>query len=297
MTRILVVGAGGFIGSHLSTFLAAKHEVFTCSLSGQGTARHRVLDPDAPDFVGILSELRPDICINCSGAANVSASFLSPLRDFDLNVARVVQLLDAIRTSGVDTRFMHLSSAAIYGNPAVQPVAESALAAPLSPYGHHKRLAELACAEYTRLFSVPTLSLRIFSAYGPRLRKQIFWDIFQKWKANGHVELFGTGAESRDFIFIADLCRAIQCLLEAGTFDGRGVNVGSGRSVTIRDSAALLLANLSPTAEVHFSGNERKGDPEQWCADIVQLRSCGFEPEYDISAGLKETAQWLKEQA
>lgn len=245
----------------------------------------------------MMSELRPDVCINCSGAANVSASFLSPLQDFDLNVARVVQLLDSIRESGAGTRFVHLSSAAVYGNPVTQPVAESAVAAPLSPYGHHKRLAELTCAEYTQLFDVPTLSLRIFSAYGPRLRKQIFWDIFQKWKAGRHVQLFGTGEESRDFIFISDLCRAVQCVLDAGCFDGRTINVASGKSVTIRDATNVLLAELGTENGVSFSGDERKGDPSQWCANIEQLKSYGFEPKYDIYSGLKETAQWLKEQA
>ena len=297
MSRVVIVGAGGFIGRHLSAFLAESHEVFTCSLSEQAIAGSRAIDPHAPDFAGLLSELRPDVCINCSGAANVSASFQAPLRDFDFNVTRVVQILDAIRENGSQTRFVHLSSAAIYGNPLTQPVAENSVAAPLSPYGHHKRLAELACAEYTQLFGVPTLSLRIFSAYGPGLRKQIFWDIFQKWKASRHVELFGTGAESRDFIFISDLCRAIQCVLDAECFDGRAINVASGRSVTIRDAADVLLTELGAGGDVRFSGDERKGDPSQWCADIGQLRSFGFEPKFDISYGLKETARWLKEQA
>lgn len=296
MSRILVIGAGGFVGSHLSAFLSKEHEVFTCSFSGQSKGSHRVVDASSPDFLHIFSELRPAICINCSGAANVSASFQSPVRDFELNVTRVVQLLDAICAAGSATRFVHLSSAAVYGNPLTQPVEEGAAPAPLSPYGHHKRLAELVCAEYAQIFGIQTLSLRIFSAYGPRLRKQIFWDIFQKWKAGGDVLLFGTGAESRDFIFISDLCRAVQCVLNSGEFDGQAINVASGVPVTIREAANTLLAELGSKSQASFSGDERKGDPSQWCAEIGRLKSYGFKPEFGITSGLKETAQWLKEQ-
>jgi UDP-glucose 4-epimerase len=298
LTRVLIVGASGFIGSHLSASLAKDHEVYTCSSSGAGkSSSHRLIDGGNPDFQAVLYDVRPDICVNCSGAANVSASFQVPLADLELNVVRVSQLLDAIRIVGAPTRFVHLSSAAVYGNPLVLPITENAPIAPLSPYGHHKRLAELLCGEYSQLFGVPTLSLRIFSAYGPRLRKQIFWDIFQKWKINKTVQLFGTGDESRDFIYISDLCGAITRVLAAADFDGKAINVASGTPVTIREAANALLAALGSDTEATFSGDPRQGDPSQWCADIGLLSSYGFSPAHDIRSGLKETARWLKEQA
>src|SRR5438552_189686 len=79
----------------------------------------------------------------------------------------------------------------------------------LSPYGYHKRQAELICEEFSRVYALPTAVARIFSAYGPGLRRQVVWDICEKALATGKLELRGTGAESRDFIHAADIARGL----------------------------------------------------------------------------------------
>jgi UDP-glucose 4-epimerase len=295
MKRVLILGSGGFIGQHLSQYLAQTHDVWTCSRTGSSHHAHVVIDPLQPDYRTLIRHVQPDVCINCSGAANVSASFLNPTADFELNVALVSHLLSAIREEAPNVKFIHLSSAAVYGNPNQLPVREDEIAKPMSPYGYHKMMAEAVCRSYTALFGVQTLSLRIFSAYGPMLSKQLFWDIFRQWRDRNFVELGGTGDETRDFIYVEDVCQAIKAVMNGATFDGSAINVGSGIAVSIKEAANTLLEYYGGNS-ASFTGKRREGDPVSWQADIQLLRSYGFRPAVSIQDGLKETAEWHAEQ-
>ncbi|AOJ61821.1 hypothetical protein WJ32_04640 [Burkholderia ubonensis] len=294
--RVLVIGSGGFIGSHVADTLEATCDVVRADILPSNAKGFVCYDKDNPDYAHMLRSIAPDVCINCSGAASVPASLSDPQHDYLLNTRRVIEILEAIRVNSPGTRFVHLSSAAVYGNPAVMPVTEAAPAAPVSPYGWHKYYAELACREYFEQFGVRSVSLRIFSAYGPGLRKQLFWDVYGRARGQEVLELFGTGGETRDFIFIDDLVSCIALILQSDVFDGRAVNVASGVSVPIERAVATLLAHLDWHLKLAFSGSARQGDPMQWQADISSLTKLGFEPKYDIVSGLRKVAVWLKEQ-
>ena len=125
-------------------------------------------------------------------------SLKHPYRDFLLNTANVYAILNAIHTHNKACKFINLSSAAVYGNPQILPVVESAQVAPMSPYGRHKVMAEAICREFAEEFGVPTCSLRIFSAFGNGLRKQIFWDMNRKMTGATEATFFGTGEEGGD---------------------------------------------------------------------------------------------------
>jgi len=140
---------------------------------------------------------------------------------------------------------------------------------------------------------VGTLSLRIFSAFGPGLRKQLFWDIFQKARRGQRVDLSGTGEETRDFIFVEDIAACIGLLIRDCHFDGRAVNVASGEAVTVRTAATALLAALRWDRELVFSGDKRLGDPSFWRADISSIRNLGFRPAHTLEHGLEKVAQWM----
>ena len=98
------------------------------------------------------------------------------------------------------------------------PIKESSPIRPLSPYGFHKAMAEKLCEEYYTFFGIATCSLRIFSAFGPGLRKQLLWDIYNKSKSLNSIELFGTGNESCDYIYIDDIVRAIELVIRKSLF-------------------------------------------------------------------------------
>lgn len=294
--RVLIVGTNGFIGSNVRRLLAARHGIVGADIDPPRVEGDLQIAADNPDFLWLIERAGVDAIVNCTGAASVPASFESPFHDYTLNTVRVVQMLEAIRQSGRSIRFVQLSSAAVYGNPVQIPVSEASAVSPVSPYGWHKLQAELVCQEYSRIHGVESLCLRIFSAYGPGLRKQVFWDVFRKAQRGPQVELFGTGEETRDFIFVDDIAEAIDCALQRGTFDGRSVNVGSGLSTTVRDAVTTLLGQLGSSSMPVFKGAGRRGDPERWQADIGALRSLGFAPKFTIQTGLERTAQWLHEQ-
>lgn len=285
----------GFIGQHcLEHYRAAGHEVWGCDvLPGYSLPRYYRAGPADDPFGYIFEEQDIDLCINCSGAANVQESIAQPLRDYQLNTHNVLLLLEAMRRHRPDCRLINLSSAAVYGNPQALPVGEQHPTAPLSPYGYHKLHADLLCEEYARNFGIKSISLRIFSAYGPGLRKQLFWDLYQKTQAAQSLELFGSGQESRDFIYITDLIRAIDCVQEKAAFDGGCVNVASGVEVTIAEAVAAFTGAIGWEGEYRFSGKARAGDPDNWQADITLLQSFGFKPKHTIQTGLQALHTWL----
>ncbi len=292
----LVIGSEGFIGSALVKFLIESGRVVERADIQPLTLRHYTqLDPCAPDFEGLLVRHKVDVIVNCAGAASVPDSLADPLRDFALNTHCVLQILEAMRKHASEARFINLSSAAVYGNPRTLPIAASEPIRPVSPYGFHKRMSELACEEYHTVFDLQTVSLRIFSAYGPGLRKQLFWDLHQKALAKHRpIELFGTGRESRDFIYIQDLVRAIYLVAERHSMDGRSLNVGSGIETSITEAVKSFLSLYEPMPEHRFLALSRKGDPLNWRADITELRDLGFSPDWSIRQGLGAYYQWLK---
>jgi UDP-glucose 4-epimerase len=294
--RVLVIGANGFIGHHVVQFFGRQgHSVLQADIMPGTDASYTRIDPDQPDFSGLLELTKPDLVINCAGAASVPESLSSPFRDFTLNTARMAQLLDALRNR--QAKLIHLSSAAVYGNPETSPVAENANLQPVSPYGAHKAMAESLCRHYAVLFGIKCLSVRIFSAYGPGLRKQLFWDLFQKGKAAGEVELFGTGMESRDFIYVDDLVRALEIIANRARFEGESINLASGQSVDVATAASTLFTCLGWERTLRFTGNARLGDPLRWYADIQTLKLMGFAPQFSIAQGLTKVASWLNEQS
>ena len=128
---------------------------------------------------------------------------------------------------------------------------------PLSPYGRHKVFAEEICNEYHEYFGIKTCSLRIFSAFGPGLKKQILWDIYQKSLHGDLINLCGTGMETRDFVFIDDIVDAIHKVMLSGDFNAGIYNVASGKEITIRELADNILEVIDYKGKLNFSGNEK----------------------------------------
>ena len=297
--QILVIGSEGFIGKHVVRefdSMPGEYEVFTCDIvAGEDASRHWDLDPFSVDFDELFGARKFDLCINCSGAASVAESYQDPQRDFELNVANVGRILDAIRKADLACRFLNLSSAAVYGNPASLPISEQTEARPISPYGLHKHQAEQMCRDFVDRFGLRTCSIRIFSAYGPMLRKQLFWDLHCKAESSREVELWGTGKESRDFIESSDLARAIRIVCEESAFAGEVVNVANGQEVRIEEAVRLFLENYGSEYSYVFNGRTREGDPRNWCADISLLSSLGYRPSVSIERGVRNYVAWLKD--
>tara|TARA_R110002167_G_C12703530_1_gene653998 strand:+ start:5199 stop:6086 length:888 start_codon:yes stop_codon:yes gene_type:complete len=293
-SKVLVIGSKGFIGSNLVKHLELNgYDVWKCDISLESSPKYISINIQDTNFDDAFREIF-DVCINCSGAADVPASLKKPLHDFILNTDNVFKILDSIKSFSPDCKFINLSSAAVYGNPQALPIKEDSQLAPVSPYGWHKLYAEQICREFHENYNIRTISLRIFSAYGEGIRKQLLWDVYQKSLLSDKVNFWGTGKETRDFIYIADLLQAIQVVIEHAEFDGTAINVANGEETLVETVVSQTLQQLKWQGEYFFTGEKRKGDPTRWLANIDNLLSLGYKRKYSFEQGVENYCQWLK---
>ncbi len=242
----------------------------------------------------LLQEAKPTVCIHCAGRASVGLSVSDPMADFQGNTVLTFEILNALRQYAPTCRFLFLSSAAVYGNPVSLPVHESQSTAPLSPYGFHKLQSEQLCLEFAKVYGLPTASLRIFSAYGPGLRRQVVWDLCRKALTMETLTLQGTGKESRDFIHALDIARSLEVVTEKAPMEGEVYNLATGREVAIEDLANLILQSLELERSLEFDGVVPVGNPLNWQADISKLKALGFYPQVQLEQGIKTFATWCR---
>lgn len=299
----MITGAGGFLGSHIAHYFGDRGYVTAAVGRFAATPASSRIYPNLwkfcgmtlPDsrFADVVKEFQPALLVHCAGTASVAASVLEPYTDFQRTVEVCAFTLETIRRHSPSCRFILLSSASVYGNPESLPVCETAPLRPVSPYGYHKMLCETLTEEYASLHGLHSVILRIFSAYGERLHKQVVWDICQKILSleSEKIELSGTGHESRDFIHAADIARAIDCI---SATDAKGIfNVASGVQTTISELADMLSAMFKTSKKIVFNGMTRSGDPLRWQADISRLESLGFCGGITLQEGLRRYVEWF----
>ncbi len=297
---VLITGVAGFLGRYVARQFAAEgwrvvglDDAPPENVPLRDGAQYFRLKLPHPQLADILRDEQPAACVHCAGRASVPLSMDDPAADFRDNTVLTFELLDTLRRHAPGCRFLLLSSAAVYGNPETLPVRETHRAAPLSPYGFHKLQCELLCEEFARIYALPAVSVRIFSAYGPGLRRQVIWDICERVLATGALTLRGTGEESRDFIHAADVARALALLARCAPGEGEIYNLASGAEVTVADLAAQIARSLGRKEVVPvFDGIARAGDPRNWRADIGKLAALGFAPSVPLEQGIRSVAAW-----
>ena len=273
--NILIVGSKGFIGSRAVALLGEQYQVWGCDVLNNDyqTERYFWIDGMTTGYEEVFRTVQFDACINCSGSASVPYSIQYPAKDYALNVALVSKLLEVIRTLQPNCIFIHLSSAAVYGNTSQLPIAEDAPLNPLSPYGLHKKQAEEIVRMYSEHYGIKACSVRIFSVFGPGLRRQFFGDLQQKLKQSSHIQLWGTGEESRDFIYVDDVVKAIEAVLLKSTLTGESINIASGIETTIREAVELFKQVYPQPFTYEFAGSAVDGFVERSVADVSVLRA------------------------
>ncbi len=297
MKRVVITGVGGFIGRALAeSYMDSGVSVFGVSSPTGGAAPAGLADlirlrlPDRA-LRGKLAEWRPDLVFHCAGCALPARSLSDPSSDFVSAVPAIQEILEGLRLKAPGAHLVMLSSAAVYGQPENLPVAESDPIKPLSPYGYHKRMAELLCEEYSAIYGLATTCARVFSAYGPGLQKQIVWDAICKLRDPDNAVFFGTGAETRDFIHIDDLVPALRQLgSRSVVVNHLPCNVASGQETRIDEVVMEVAAALGVEAgRWRFSGESGPGVPSCWRADIERLRKFGFSPQIRFADGVRQT--------
>ena len=291
MTRVLVTGGAGFIGSHLCEGLLARgYDVRVLDNLSSG-AREQV--PAGCEFLeGDISD--PEACrraaegvhgvFHCAAMSRVAPSQDAIELCTSSNIVGTQNMLVAARNAGVQ-RFVYSGSSTYYGN-RPPPHRESDPPDLINFYGLTKRVGE----QYTLLFDqscgLPSVVLRYFNVYGPRQPQvgayALVLGIFLERKAQGKVlEIHGGGQQSRDFVHVRDVVAANIAAYES-TVRGEAFNVGSGTSISVKELADMISPNQIVTAA-------RKGDAEATLADISRIRATlGWEPKVSFADGLKE---------
>ncbi|QND21365.1 NAD-dependent epimerase/dehydratase family protein [Rhizobium leguminosarum bv. viciae] len=298
--RLLVLGASGFLGTAISTYFSSLGIPVMGIDIVPPQDKHIYSDFYQSERMEEILEIalaghQPTYLVHVAGNANVGRSIEDPRYDFVNSVDLFSLVLDHVRRVSLETKVLFTSSAAVYGQPKVLPITEELAPSPISPYGYHKWMCEQLSREYSSLYEVSVASIRIFSAYGAGLRKQILWDLCEKCRSDGPVQLGGDGSETRDFIHAKDIARAISCIVRGGTFNGEVYNVASGVETSISDLAHHVLSAYGiPFDRLGFSGSSRIGDPKNWRADVRRLEALGFSPTIDFVAGVAEYVDWYK---
>lgn len=296
---VLITGSNGFIGRAISLRMQKEnYTVYEWSREGLFLNNSKIQSfviEKPEDAEKVLLIVKPDIVMHCAGSADVNYSVQHPYEDLSSNYITTHNILFAMKKTGVTSRFVLFSSAAVYGNPVKLPMSEEEPIHPLSPYALHKRAAEEVCLYMNKNYHMDVKILRLFSVYGPGLKKQIFWDMYHKVKESGRLNLMGSGEESRDYIYIDDLVEAV---ILVALDEGRDIiyNIANGEETTIYKAAMTFAKYMKiPQEVVTFSGRRREGDPINWRADITKLKMLGYKRKYSFEDGVEEYVDWLDE--
>lgn len=268
---ILVTGGAGFIGSHLVDALIGRgHDVLV--LDDLSTGKADNLPATAKLTVASITDratldeavAATDAAVHLAAIASVQRSVEDWPGTHAVNLSATVALFDAAAKRGKPYPVVYASSAAIYGNPSVQPVSEALPAQPLSAYGADKYGCELAARVAGAVHGVPSFGLRFFNVYGPRQDPSSPYSgvlsIFQaRAQAKAPIAVFGDGGQTRDFVHVSDVVRALLGALDRAAAAAPVCNICTGQSVSIRSVAERLQALAGSDAGLLFAP-ARPGD-------------------------------------
>ncbi len=208
------------------------------------------------------------------------------------NVVATQKLLEAVKDTRIK-KFVFASSSSVYGNTPFMPVKEDSILMPYSPYGVTKMAAEQLVKVYHRNFGVPTVSLRYFTVYGPGQRPDMAFHKFIKAVLeNRKIEVYGDGSQTRDFTFITDIVKATMLAIHAP--DGMVFNIGGGTRVGLMDVIKTIGEQAGRKVDVVFAPVQ-KGDVKDTSADVQLAQEVlGYRPEVTLEEGLKHELQYIK---
>jgi UDP-glucose 4-epimerase len=312
---ILVTGGAGFIGSHtVDRLVADGHRVVVVDDLRTGKranlAQHGALSFAAGSPVelvvadvshGLFAPLAAVTAahgpiaraIHLAAQVSVVHSLANPLVDVAVNYVGTVQVLEYARAAGVK-KVAFASSAAVYGDTPVVPVVEDAPCRPLSPYGVDKLASELMLGAYAATHGVAATPLRFFNVYGPRQDPSspysgvisIFAD---RARAGKPLTIFGDGQQTRDFVYVGDVARAVVAAAMADGGDGTAMNIGTGRETTVRQLAEIVVG-LAGTGVAISHAPARAGEIVRSLAAVERVRATlGWQAEVALADGLART--------
>jgi UDP-glucose 4-epimerase len=307
--RTLVTGGAGFIGSNLvDALLDEGHEVAILDdfSSGKeaniqdalarGAVVHRADIRHADEVKKVVADVRPQAVFHLAAQIDVRKSVADPAFDARTNVEGTINVLLAAIDAGA--RVVNVSTGgAIYGDADVIPTPETVEPLPEAPYGQSKFCAERYIGLFGRLHGLRGATVRLGNVYGPRqdpLGEAGVIAIFcGKLEAGEQPTIYGDGTQTRDYVYVGDVVRAILAVLAHEDANGQ-YNVGTGKESTVLDIVAGLAEFADGDFEPQFAP-ARAGEMARSCLDVTRAREeLGWEPTIELAEGLRRTMEWAR---
>lgn len=304
MSKILVTGGAGFIGSHLADELIKKgHEVVVVDNLSTGSklnlnkkAKFYKVDIQDKKINNVFLKEKPDIVFHFAAQINVRRSVESPMEDAKINICGSLNILENCKKFRIKKIIFSSTGGAIYGDANIIPTPEDYAEYPLSPYGIAKLATEKYLNYYNKVFGVSFVVLRFANVYGPRQNSKgeagviaIFCD---KIFSGKQPIINGDGLQTRDFIYVSD---AVGAAILAMQTEKNGIfNIGTGRETNINDIFSIIKKESGfNLKESH--GPAQKGEQQRSCLNFSSAKEVlGWEPKHGLEEGLEKTVAWFK---
>jgi UDP-glucose 4-epimerase len=308
MSRVIVTGGAGFIGSHLAEELVKRgHRVIIIDnlSTGRLSNLEPVLTKNNADFVqGSITNLPllrklfagTNIVYHQAALPSVPRSIKNPKASHLTNATGTLNVLLAARDNGVK-KVVFASSSSVYGDTPTLPKVEDMAPNPQSPYAVTKLAAEQYCRVFDRIYGLKTVCLRYFNVYGPHQDPGSPYAAVIPLFINSVLEgkppvIFGSGEQTRDFTFVKDV---VEANILAAESTATGVfNIGTGSRVTINHLAQLIIDITGKNKIRPVHQDTRPGDVLHSLADVTRARIFGYLPKYSLEQGLREVVDCLR---
>lgn len=303
--KILITGGAGFIGSHVAEeFINSEYEVVVLDNLSTGKIENipnhvKFLEFDIihNDLSNLLKSEKPQAVVHLAAQPDVSTSIKYPVKDAKNNILGSINLFESCVQAEIE-KIIYISTAAVYGEPKDLPVSEAHPIAPGSPYGKSKYIPEMYLKYYRDFFSLDYTILRIANAYGPRQVSSAeggVASIFMDKLFHGEKPvIYGDGKQTRDFIYVKDIARAVKLSLENNSKEFI-YNVSTSLQISINELLNTLKKLLNNKIEPILEP-AKKGDIKFNYLDNSKIKkNISWEPLYSLQEGLEEMVSWKKE--
>jgi nucleoside-diphosphate-sugar epimerase len=314
MTKILLTGAAGFIGSHVAECLLSHgHEVtgidnfddfYSRSIKEQNVSAclknpsFTFIEANVGDVASLFPDINFDVVIHLAAKAGVRPSIAQPEQYIDANLSQTMALLQWMKAHDMH-KLVFASSSSVYGNNRKVPFAESdPVDHPISPYAFTKKAGELLTHTFHHLADIDVINLRFFTVYGERQRPDLAIYKFAKAMLNDQpITLYGNGSTSRDYTYVSDIVQGIissmgYLMMHSPVFET--INLGSKNPIQLIDLVQSLEEIIGKPASIEWM-QMQDGDVDLTFADIQKAEKLlHFSPQISLMDGLARFVSWLK---